>query len=103
LIAVKARSDRKIDFLVFIGSDQRDERYFEYFKPITQAEALKSSEFFSPELATRLCIIGRRPSNADYYMDSENQVAYLIQKLGFTNNSRKKNRSYSNLLVFSKP
>ena len=103
LMAVKTRSDRKIDFLVFIGSDQRDERYFEYFKQITQADALKQSEFFSTELATRLCIIGRRPSNADYYMDSENQVAYLIQKLGFTNNSRKKNRSYSNLLVFSKP
>ena len=103
LTAVKSRSDRKIDFLVFIGSDQRDERYFEYFKQITQADALKNSEFFSTELASRLCIIGRRPSNADYYMDSENQVAYLIQKLGFTNNSRKKNRSYSNLLVINKP
>ena len=29
LNAVKARSDRKIDFLLFIGSDQRDEKYFE--------------------------------------------------------------------------
>ena len=72
LAAIKSRSDRKIDFLVFIGSDQRDERYFEYFKKITQADALKYSEFFSTELTSRLCIIGRRPSNADYYMDSEN-------------------------------
>jgi trehalose-6-phosphatase len=101
LSAVKSQSDRKIDFLLFIGSDQRDERYFEYFKQITQD--LKSSEYFSGDLKSRLCIIGRRPSNADYFLDSENQVAYVIQKLGFTNNSRKRNRSHTNLLMFNKP
>lgn len=50
LAAIKSRSDRKIDFLLFIGSDQRDERYFEYFKQITEPQSLKYSEFFSTEL-----------------------------------------------------
>ena len=36
LNAAKSRSDRKIDFLFFIGSDQRDEKYFEYFKEVTK-------------------------------------------------------------------
>lgn len=103
LMAAKTRSDRKIDFLLFIGSDQRDEKYFEYFKEVTKEQSLSKSEYFSHDLKARLCIIGRRPSNADYFLDSQLQVAYVIQKLGFSNNSRKKNRSYSNLMVFNKP
>lgn len=78
LHAVKARADRKIDFLLFIGSDQRDEKYFEAFKKMTQKEALRQSEYFSNDLKSRLCIIGRRPSNADYFLEHENQVAYVI-------------------------
>lgn len=101
LSAVKARGS-KIKYLLFIGSDQRDERSFEYFKNVTTEQALAKSEHFSHDLRTYLCIIGRRPSNADYFLDSQNQVAYVIQKLWFSNNARKKSRSHSNLLVFTK-
>lgn len=101
LNSAKARSDRKIDFLFFIGADKRDERLFEYLKDITKEQALQKSPHFSSDLKMHLCIVGQKPSNADYFLDSQSTVAYVIQKLGFSNNSRMKSRSYSNLLGFN--
>ena len=68
---INARSDRKIDFLLFIGCDLRDERSFEYLKIKTRIQDEEKNKFFSNDCKTRLCIIGKIPSNADYYLESE--------------------------------
>ena len=72
------RADRKIDFLLFIGSDLRDERSFEYLKTQTAQQDDHSNKFFENDCKTKLCIIGKRPSNANFYLESETQVAHLI-------------------------
>lgn len=99
---VATRADRKIDFLLFIGSDLRDEKSFEYLKAQTAQNSDHSPKYFDNDIKTKLCIIGKRPSNADFYLDSETQVAHLIQKLGQSTQIRKKTRSYSNLISFHK-
>ena len=72
------QADRKIDFLLFIGSDLRDERSFQYFKTQTAQQDDQNTKFFENDCKTQLCIIGKRPSNAVFYIESETQVAHLI-------------------------
>lgn len=44
-----------------------------------------------------MCILGKKPSKADFYVDEIEKLAVLINKLGVETKKRKKNRSYNNL------
>lgn len=96
-IFLKELSDQafsKVDFLLFIGADSSDEPVFEYLK---QEIVSSKSEYFSKDCHTNLCILGKKPSKADFYVDEIEKLAILINKLGLETKKRKKNRSYSNL------
>ncbi len=85
----------KIDFLLYIGADSSDEPVFEYLKKQTNMSG--KSQYFSSDCHTNLCILGRKPSKADFYVDEVDKLAILIKKLGSETKKRKKNRSYNNL------
>ena len=84
----------KIDFLLYIGANSSDEPVFEYLKQFTESS---KSQYFKPDCHTNLCILGKKPSKADFYVDEIEKLAILINKLGIETKKRKKNRSYNNL------
>ena len=84
----------KVDFLLYIGADTSDEPCFEQLKELTKAPR---SKFFSPDCSSFLCILGKKPSKADFYVDEQEKLSLLINKLGQETKKRKKNRSYNNL------
>ena len=84
----------KVDFLLYIGADTSDEPVFEYLKNQIQSS---SSQYLSPDCQSFLCILGKKPSKADFYVDEVEKLAVLINKLGVETKKRQKNRSYSNL------
>lgn len=85
----------RVDFLLYIGADTSDEPVFEQLKQLTKSST--KSKFFSPDCHTFLCILGKKPSKADFYVDEIEKLAILINKLGIETKKRKKNRSYNNL------
>jgi len=92
-IFLKELSDQvfsKVDFLLFIGADSSDEPVFEYLK---QEIKSSKSQYFSQDCHTNLCILGKKPSKADFYVDEIEKLAILINKLGLETKKRKKNRS----------
>jgi len=97
-IFLKELSDQvysKIDFLLYVGADSSDEPVFEYLKQQTKQST--KSQYFSSDCHTNLCILGKKPSKADFYVDEIERLAVLINKLGVETKKRKKNRSYNNL------
>ena len=91
---LSAQAYSKIDFLLYIGADTSDEPVFKFLK---QQVNSKTSKFFSQECHSNLCILGKKPSKADFYVDEIEKLAILISKIGAETKKRKKTRSYSNL------
>ena len=85
----------KVDFLLYIGADTSDEPCFEQLKELTKAP---KSKFFQPGCSSFLCILGKKPSKADFYVDEQEKLSLLINKLGQETKKREKNRSYHNLV-----
>lgn len=81
--------------MLYIGADSSDEPVFEYLKKQTNMSG--KSQYFSSDCQTNLCILGRKPSKADFYVDEIDKLAILIKQLGSETKKRKKNRSYNNL------
>jgi len=100
LAELSADTDSKIDFLLYIGADTSDEPVFKYLKGQTQT---KESKFFSTHCHSNLCILGKKPSKADFFVDEIEKLAILINKIGIETKKRKKSRSYSNLNEVTSP
>ena len=70
----------KIDYLLYVGSDTSDEPVFEYLKRKTKNIITKKSPYFRPDLKTNLCVLGKKPSYADHYIE-ESSLAILLNKM----------------------
>lgn len=81
--------------MLYIGADTSDEPVFEQLKQLTKSSS--KSKFFSQDCHVNLCILGKKPSKADFYVDEIEKLAILINKLGIETKRRKKNRSYNDL------
>ena len=57
----------------------------------------KKNEFFEFDCKFNLVMLGKKPSNAEYYVEDTDSIAVLLNKIGTQTKRRKKNRSYSNL------
>lgn len=79
---------------MYIGADTSDEPVFEYLKQQIQSS---ESKYLSPDCQSFLCILGKKPSKADFYVDEIEKLSLLINKLGAETKKRQKNRSYSDL------
>ena len=66
----------KVDFIFYLGSSSEDEIVFEYLKS-EQANNL----FFSPDCAKYICVLEKKPSEADYFLEDRDQVRPLLAKL----------------------
>jgi hypothetical protein len=86
--------------LLYIGADTSDEPVFKFLK---QQVKSKTSKFFNQDCYSNLCILGKKPSKADYYVDEIEKLAILINKFAHQTNNRKKSRSYSNLTELQSP
>ena len=52
---------------------------------------------FAANCKHALCILGNRPSIAQFYLEPAN-VQYLLQEMAFTTKNRKRTKSHTNLL-----
>jgi len=80
-------SVKKIDFLLYIGADTSDEPVLENLKQkITRASAQdrnsKIKKYFTSDCKNFLCVLGKKPSHASYYVEDKEQVAVLLNKMG---------------------
>lgn len=81
----------KIDFLLYIGVDSGNEKAYNFLK------SRRSDVFFNRDHVKYICTLGKKPSNANYYIDDIDEVKFLINKLRHSTQKRKKTRSYSDL------
>lgn len=87
------------DFVLTIGDDIADEEMFKVLK------ALKREG--SPLVANKrnlrafTCTVGRKPSNADFYVNDASEVVHIIEHLRGWSNVCKKNFSYGDLRQLS--
>ena len=61
------------DFVFFIGNDSSDEPVFEKLKN-------QNSSFFQKDCEKFLCILEKKPSNADFYIENIDQIRLLFEK-----------------------
>lgn len=73
------------------------------FKFLKQQVKSKTSKFFNQDCYSNLCILGKKPSKADFYVDEIEKLAILINKVGIETKKRKKSRSYSNFNELQSP
>ena len=76
IIKEKIRQQRPPDFILCIGDDASDEKMFRYLK-------LKQKEIrsFNPKAKLISITVGKKPSEADYYVNNVKDVQELINKL----------------------
>jgi len=65
----------KIDFLLYIGVDSGNEKAYNFLK------SKRSDVFFNRDHVKYICTLGKKPSNANYYIDDIDEVKFLINKL----------------------
>ena len=58
---------------------------------------VQSRPLFAAKCKHALCILGNRPSNAQYFLEPTD-VQYLLQEMAFKTKSRKRTKSSTNLL-----
>lgn len=66
----------KVDFIFYLGNTSEDEIVFEYLK----SESAKN-QYFSTDCAKFLCVLEKKPSEADYYLEDLDAVRPLLSKL----------------------
>lgn len=84
-------SHTKIDFLLYIGTDSANEPVYEYLN------TKKALTHFSEDKKMYVCVLGKQPSNAHYYLDDVDDFSLLINMLKVQTLKRKKTRSTNNL------
>jgi hypothetical protein len=78
----------------YLGNDSSDEKVYEFLK----SEKV-NTKYFSPGCAKFICTLENKPSEADYFIEAADQVSPLLEKLYITTKRKKKNRSYSDLII----
>lgn len=58
---------------------------------------MENRPLFSASCKTAICVLGNRPSAAEYFVEQKD-VQYLLQEMAFKTQSRQRNKSWANLL-----
>lgn len=94
LLLNKASQISKIDFLFYLGNDSSDEPVYELLK-----SDKANQNYFHAECAKYICVLEKKPSEADFYIEDLDQVRPLLEKLQTATKKRKKIRSFADLTV----
>lgn len=96
----------KLDYLMYIGADTSSEPLFEYLNRIMgvlrknyEQKNKVNSRYFASKGVSYVCELGKKPSNAPYYIENMQSVKDLIKMIGLKQGQRNKNRSYTNLMA----
>ncbi len=73
-----AASKEPVDFLLYIADDPYNEKVFSYMNTLQQQELAKKLD---PNLKMYSCTIGRRVTEANYFLNSIDSVMKLLLKL----------------------
>jgi len=76
LLLNKASQISKIDFLFYLGNDSSDEPVYELLK-----SDKANKNYFHAECAKYICVLEKKPSEADFYLEDLDQVRPLLEKL----------------------
>ena len=90
LLELDNEHQSKVDFLLFIGAESSDEPVIQKMQELTSQ---KKSKLFTQDCNSFMCILGKKPSKADFYVDETEKLSLLISKLSQETKKRKKNRS----------
>ena len=94
LLLEKVSIHSKIDFLFYLGNDSSDEKVFEFLK-----SDKANHRYFHAECSKYICVLEKKPSEADFYIEDLDQVRPLLEKLQTATRKRKKIRSFADLTV----
>jgi trehalose-6-phosphatase len=72
-------SKKPIDFLMYIGDDLQSEQVFQHLNQLKKQP--KSEALLTKEATILTCTIGRRVTQANYFLSSPDAVLNLLQKL----------------------
>jgi len=64
----------KIDYLFYLGNDSSDEPVYELLK------SQRANRFFHPQCSKFVCVLEKKPSEADYYLEDIDSVRSLLDK-----------------------
>jgi hypothetical protein len=80
-----------------LGNDSTDEPVFQLLK----SEKSKFN-FFDEDCSKYICVLEKKPSEADFYIGDLDSLRHLLEKLQLTTKKRKKIRSFSDLTKLKK-
>jgi len=92
LLLQKITKTSKIDWIFYLGNDSEDEAVFEFLK-----SDKKCKQYFQQDCQKYICVLEKKPSEADFYIEERDTVRPLLQKFQNATQYRKKNRSYADL------
>jgi hypothetical protein len=78
--------------VLFRSNDSEDEAVFEFLK-----SDKKCKQYFQQDCQKYICVLEKKPSEADFYIEERDTVRPLLQKFQNATQYRKKNRSYADL------
>jgi len=82
----------KIDWIFYLGNDSEDEAVFQFLK-----NDKKCKQYLSKDCHKYICVLEKKPSQADFYIEERDTVRPLLQKFQQATYNRKKTRSYADL------
>lgn len=78
--------------MFYLGNDSSDEPVYELLKSQKAKE-----KFFHSECSKYICVLEKKPTNADFYIEDLESVRPLLEKFATKTKQRKKIRSFSDL------
>ena len=78
--------------MFYLGNNSGDEKVYELLK-----SEKANRNYFHAECAKYICVLEKKPSEADFYLEDLEQVRPLLEKLQIATKKRKKIRSFADL------
>ena len=75
-----------------------DDKDFKFIKDCVEDSKNDMTQVFSNNCKSSICVMGKRPSSAPYYIEQKD-LAPLLQEIALKSQMRKKNASYTDLLA----
>ena len=76
LLLQKISKNSKIDFIFYLGNDSEDEAVFEFLK-----SERANADFFAQACSKYICVLEKKPSEADFYIEDLDSVRPILQML----------------------
>ena len=108
---VKNHAKQKIESLLYIGADLTDDTVFSFIERQVEedrrhsvnghtdySEQAPQRVVFASNCKTSVCVMGKRPSSAPYYLE-QRDLGLLLQQIALNSQLRKKNASATDLLA----